>query len=402
MQGRAYIARQPIVDNQQKIIGYELLLRSDTEETSTDDHLAASKVLANILSNMGEEWRLGDKLAFIYTPASMLMGDFIELLPANTTVLEISGTTQPTPELLARCRDLRARGYRLALNDFDLPKKNPALLEVANFVKLDVQKLKANGHLEKHVHALEEHPAKLIAKKVEIQKEHSICKKLGFAYYQGYYFAHPETLNAKVIHPAYAVVLELLDKVRNNAEVKDIELSLKRDVALSFKLLRYINSVGFGLSCEIQSLRHALAILGYQQLYRWLTLLLVTAGEGSTPPALMRTAVTRGRLTELLGKDMLDAAERDNLFIVGVFSLLDAMLEMPMDEVLEKLSLPESITDALLHRQGIYGPFLELTEACEEGDSEHIENLAFSLQMEPETINRAHLAALAWVETLGM
>jgi len=402
MQDHAYIARQPLIDNQQKIIGYELLLRSDTKTASTDDHLAASKVLANILSNMGEEWRLGDKLAFIYAPASMLMGNLIELLPANMTVLEIPGTTQPTPELLARCRDLRAQGYRLALNDLDLSRKNLPLLEVANFVKLDIQKLKANGHLEEHVRALEEYPAKLIAKKVETRSEHSICKELGFAYYQGYYFAHPETLNAKVIHPAYAVVLELLDKVRNNAEIKDIELTLKRDVALSFKLLRYINSVGFGLSCEIQSLRHALAILGYQQLYRWLTLLLVTAGEGSTSPALMKTAVTRGRLTELLGRDMLEAAERDNLFIVGVFSLLDAMLEMPMDEVLEKLSLPESVTDALLHRQGIYGPFLELTEACEEGDSNHIENLAFSLQMEPETINRAHLAALAWVETLGI
>ena len=249
---------------------------------------------------------------------------------------------------------------------------------------------------------LEKHPAQLIAEKVETQSEHKICKELGFAYYQGYYFAHPETLSAKVINPAYAVVLELLNKVRNNAEIKDIETSFKRDVALSFKLLRYINSVGFGLSCEIQSLRHALAILGYQQLYRWLTLLLVTAGEGSTSPALMKTAVTRGRLTELLGKDMLEAADRDNLFIVGVFSLLDAMLEMPMDEVLDKLSLPESISDALLSRQGLYGPFLDLTIACEEGDSDHIEKLAFSLQMEPDKINQAHLAALAWVETLGI
>lgn len=402
MLDRAYISRQPLVDNQQKIIGYELLLRSGTESASTDDHLAASKLLANLLGNMGEEWQLGDKLAFIYAPSSMLLGNLVELLPTKTTVLEIPGTTQPTPELLARCRDLRTRGYRLALNDFDLSRENPPLFEVANFVKLDIQKLKASNHLEEHVHALAKYPAKLIAKKVESRSEHRMCKELGFTYYQGYYFAHPETLNAKVIHPAYAVVLELLDKVRNNAEIQDIELSLKRDVALSFKLLRYINSVGFGLSCEIQSLRHALAILGYQQLYRWLTLLLVTAGEGSTSPALMRTAVTRGRLTELLGKDMLNAAERDNLFIVGVFSLLDAMLEMPMDEVLDKLSLPESVSDALLHRQGIYGPFLELTEACEEGDSAHIENLAFSLQMEPETINRAHLAALAWVETLGI
>ncbi|MDP2154574.1 MAG: HDOD domain-containing protein, partial [Sulfuricella sp.] len=297
---------------------------------------------------------------------------------------------------------LRALGYRLALDDFELTPESAPLLAIANFIKLDVQKLNANGQLETHVRALEKHPAQLIAEKVETRSEHAICKKLGFTYYQGYHFAHPETLSAKVINPAYAVVLELLDKVRNNAEVKDIESSFKHDVALSFKLLRYINSVGFGLSCEIQSLRHALAILGYQQLYRWLTLLLITAGEGSTSPALMKTAVTRGRLAELLGTDMLGAADRDNLFIVGVFSLLDAMLEMPMDEVLDKLSLPEAISDALLSRQGLYGPFLDLTIACEEGDSDHIEKLAFSLQLEPDKINQAHLDALAWVETLGI
>ena len=405
MQDHAYLARQPIVDNQQKIVGYELLFRRSAEATNahfTDNHLATARVLANILSNMGAEWLLGDKLAFINASTSMLMSDFFELLPANRAVLEVLETTHATPELLARCHELRALGYRLALDDFELTPESAPLLAIANFIKLDVQKLNASGQLETLVRALENHPAQLIAEKVETQNEYSICKKLGVDYYQGYYFAHPETLSAKVINPAYAVVLELLNKVRNNAEIADIESSFKRDVALSFKLLRYINSVGFGLSCEIQSLRHALAILGYQQLYRWLTLLLVTAGEGSTSPALMKTAVTRGRLTELLGKDMLEAADRDNLFIVGVFSLLDAMLEMPMDEVLDKLSLPESISDALLYRQGLYGPFLDLTIACEEGDSDHIEKLAFSLQLEPDKINQAHLAALAWVETLGI
>ena len=405
MQDHVYLARQPIVDNQQKIIGYELLFRRSAEATNasfTDDHLATSKVLANILSNMGAEWLLGDKLAFINASSSMLMSDFLELLPVNRAVLEVLETTRATPELLARCHELRALGYRLALDDFELTPESAPLLAIANFIKLDVQKLNASGKLEAHVRALEKHPGQLIAEKVETRSEHAICKKLGFTYYQGYHFAHPETLSAKVINPAYAVVLELLNKVRNNAEVKDIESSFKRDVALSFKLLRYINSVGFGLSCEIQSLRHALAILGYQQLYRWLTLLLVTAGEGSTSPALMKTAVTRGRLTELLGKDMLEAADRDNLFIVGVFSLLDVMLEMPMDEVLDKLSLPESISDALLSRQGLYGPFLDLAIACEEGDVEHIEKLAFSLQLEPDKINQAHLDALAWVEPLGI
>lgn len=405
MTDHVFLARQPIIDNQQKIIGYELLFRRSAESTNasfTDDLLATSKVMVNILSNMGAEWLLGDKLAFINVSTSILMSDFLELLPVNRAVLEVLETTHATPELLARCHDLRALGYRLALDDFELTPESEPLLAVANFIKLDVQKLNSIGKLESHVRALEKLPAELIAEKVETKAEHAICKKLGFVYYQGYYFAHPETLSAKVINPAYAIVLELLNKVRNNAEIKEIESSFKRDVALSFKLLRYINSVGFGLSCEIQSLRHALAILGYQQLYRWLTLLLVTAGEGSTSPALMKTAVTRGRLTELLGMDMLEGADRDNLFIVGVFSLLDVMLEMPMEEVLDKLTLPDSISDALLTQDGLYGPFLGLAIACEEGNTELIEKLSFSLQLEPDKINQSHIAALAWVETLGI
>ncbi|MGE5027568.1 MAG: EAL and HDOD domain-containing protein [Betaproteobacteria bacterium] len=403
MRDQAFIGRQPILDKQQKIIGYELLFRSDAGADSavfSDSLLATSKVLANALGDMRSEWLLGDKLAFINVSESILMSDFLDPLPANRVVLEISGTTQITPELLERCRKLRARGLQLALDDFELGSESKPLAESASFIKLDVQKLKKEGMLEAHVKALEKYPAKLIAGKVETPQEHDLCEQLGFSYYQGYYFARPETLTAKIINPAYSTVLELLDRVRNNDDINEIELLFKRDVALSFKLLRYINSVGFGLSCEIQSIRHALAILGYPQLYRWLTLLLVTADEESASPALMKTAATRGRLTELLGKDMLEPADRDNLFIVGVFSLLDAMLEMPMEQALESLSLPESITDALLHRQGIYGPFLELAEACEGGSASDIERLAFSLQLEPEKVNQAHLSALAWVEAL--
>ena len=223
-----------------------------------------------------------------------------------------------------------------------------------------------------------------------------------FDYFQGYYFAHPEILTAKVINPSHALVLDILNKVRSNVDIAEIERGFKRDVALSFKLLRYINSVGFGLSCEIQSIRHALSILGYQQLYRWLTLLVVTTNENGTPSALMKTAITRGRLTELLGHELVDKGERDNLFIVGIFSLLDAMLEMPMDKVLEKLTLPENISDALLHREGIYGPFLALAEACESADIQRIQDLAASLAIDPNAVNEAHLKALAWVEELGV
>ncbi|MFN3397090.1 MAG: EAL and HDOD domain-containing protein [Sulfurimicrobium sp.] len=404
MQNHAFIGRQPIVDLQQKIIAYELLFRHSADASTariSDDLSAGTNVLVNTFSNMDANWLLGDKLAFINIATPMLESDFLELLPPKRVVLELIETVEATPERVARIQALRHMGFRFALDDFDHRPINTGLLPLADFIKVDIRALGAD-RTAALVRSLRNHGAKLIAEKVETRTEFKFCKELGFHYFQGYYFAHPETLSAKIINPAYATVLTLLNKVRDNADVKEIENGFKADVALSFKLLRYINSVGFGLSCEIQSIRHALAILGYQQLYRWLTLLLATAGNDSTPPALMKTAITRGRLTELLGQSYLEKSDRDNLFIVGIFSLLDVMLEMPMADILEKLYLPDTICDALLTRQGIYGTFLALSEACENSDPKRIEELADAMAMTPDSVNKAHMEALAWVEQLGI
>ncbi|MGH8672155.1 MAG: EAL and HDOD domain-containing protein, partial [Burkholderiales bacterium] len=145
----------------------------------------------------------------------------------------------------------------------------------------------------------------------------------------------------------------------------------------------------------------AITIIGYQPLYRWLTLLMMNTGGSATPPVLMKTAITRARLTELLGQDYFDRQGRDNLFIVGMFSMLDAIFEMPIESVLEKLNLPEAVTEALLTRTGIYGPFLELVEACEGEDVERINALAESLALNSDRVNEAHLQALTWAEALA-
>jgi len=401
---QVFIGRQPIVDAQQKIIGYELLFRSNSTDNTAqieDDFSAGAQVLINTLSNMGTEWLMGDKLAFINVTATMLASEFMELLPAKRIVLEIKGNIAPTPALIERLQNLKELGFQFALHVAQINSDNEALIKLASYVKVDLL-MAPLDHLGDITAKLKQFPLKIIAEKVETLDAYKRCKECKFDFFQGYYFAHPEILTAKVINPAQAMVLEILNKVRNNADIAEIEKGFKRDVALSFKLLRYINSVGFGLSCEIQSIRHALSILGYQQLYRWLTLLIVTSNEGATPPALMKTAITRGRLTELLGQDLVDRSERDNLFIVGIFSMLDAMLEMPMDQVLDKLTLPENIADALLNRDGIYGPFLSLAEACESADMALIEELATSLTLEPAKVNEAHLKALAWVEELGV
>lgn len=405
MHENAFIGRQPILNRQQQIIGYELLFRltgeSHTAEFSSDMQ-AGTNVLVNTISNMGTDWLVGNKLAFINVAESMLESNFLELLQPQRVILEIVETTKPTAELLSRLKDLRAQGFGIALDDFVLTPQTLPFMEFANYVKFDIQQLgiKQVPALSKE---LRKFPVLQVAEKVETKDEFKQCLDFGFDCFQGFYFAHPETLSAKVINPGYANILNLLNMLRNNAEIRDIENALKRDVALSFKLLRYINSAGFGLSCEIQSFRHAVTILGYQKLYRWLTLLLVTAGaETGAAPALLKTAVTRGRLVELLGSHFLDGQEKDNLFIVGMFSLLDVLLDMPMDKILETLILPDPVCDALLERSGIYGPYLELAEACEDPDMLEVPRLCENLLVTPDMLNRSHVQALAWVEEIGV
>lgn len=404
MHEEAFIGRQPILDKDQAIIGYELLFRHSADAQNaviSDDLKACSRVLVNTLSDMGGRWLLGDKYAFINVNEEMLLGELIELLPPKRTVLELLRTVPATGAVLQRCEELRSRGYQISLDNPMYAKDMEPLLALADYIKMDMLTLSAEDLLKAHA-SYKTLPARLVAEKVETSEQFEACRKMGIEFYQGFYFAKPETLSARVINPSYECVLDLINMVSHDADNKEIETGFKRDSALSFKLLRYINSVGFGLSCEIQSIGHALSILGRKQLYRWLTLLMVTAGDNTTPPALMKTSVTRGRLTELLGSGYFDKHSLENLFIVGVFSMLDIILDMPMNKVLEKVQLPDSITEALLTREGVYGPFLQLAEACEAADHERIITLANLLHLDPNRVNDCHIAALSWVEELGI
>jgi EAL and modified HD-GYP domain-containing signal transduction protein len=399
-----FLARQPIVDGKHNLIGYELLFRGSSHSTTAnvdDAYQAGLNVMAATLFDMGTEWLLKGKLAFVNMDEATLMSDFVSLLPPQKIVIEILETVEATPELLARLEELKAAGFRFALDKYCPGANVDKLLPYATYIKLDVAELGQAGTTEA-IRGLYKLPARLVAEKVESREVFDWCLSLGFHFFQGYYFAHPEHLMARVLNPAHAVILQLLDKVRKGADIKEIEALFKNDVALTFKLLRYINSAGFGLSCEIQSIRHAVSILGMQPLYRWLTLLLATAGTHPASPAQARTAVTRGRLCELLGAHYMPRSDQDNLFITGVFSLLDAMLDTPMEEILDRLIIQDSIADALLTRTGIYGPVLALAEACESQDIGRIEELANSLMLSSEDVTKDHLQALAWIEQLGL
>ena len=215
----------------------------------------------------------------------------------------------------------------------------------------------------------------------------------------GWFFLHGAT-PAKALSPNHAQIIRLLNMVRNNGEIRDIENVLKQDVALSYKLLRYINSAGFGLMVEIQSFRHAVSILGYDKLHKWLSLLLVTASRDPGAPAMMQTAIVRGRFMEQIGAGFFDEPACGNLFIAGAFSMLDILLGTSMEALLEEMSLPEPITDALLHDESDYAPFLRLARACESFDPGALVKAANELQVTPEQVNLAQLAALGFADSL--
>jgi len=404
MSHNTFLARQPIVDGKHNLIGYELLFRASAQAGSADiddAYRAGLNVMATTLFDMGTEWLLKGKLAFINMDHATLMSEFVTLLPPQKIVIEIMDTVAPNAELLTRLEELKATGLRFALDKYKPGTAMDKLLPLVGYVKLDVAELgqaKTAGVL-RDLYAL---PVRLVAEKVESPEVFEWCQGLGFHFFQGYYFAHPEHLMARVLNPGHATLLRLLDMVRRDADLKEIEAILKTDVALTFKLLRYINSAGFGLSCEVQSIRHAVSILGMQPLYRWLTLLLATAGTHPASPAQARTAITRGRLCELLGSHYMTKADQDNLFITGVFSLLDAMLDTPMEDILDRLIIQEDIADALMKRGGLYGPILTLAEACESQNPERIGDLAMTLMLTPEQVTKDHLQALAWIEQIGL
>ena len=397
------IARQAILDENRAVFGYELFDRS----TAAHSHTAASDaaLLFNALCYAGSEALGSKKIVFINCTHESLAGGHLELVHPEKVVLEVptlaaNATPEQIEQLLPTLQALRTRGFRLAFSQDVLRRAYGSWLPLANFIKLDMLAIKPEliEPLVKYVRANAQ--ATLIAEKVETAEQHERMAALGVKLFQGYWFARPAMVKAQTIRPSQATIIQLINLVRQQASTDEIEDLLKKDPTLSFNLLRFINSSGFGLSCEVTSFRHAVMILGLKKLFRWAALLMTTSRDGA-PPAVGQTAVVRGRLMELLAAELLPPEECDNAFVVGVFSLLDTMLNVPLEKALESVALPQPVTDALLHGTGVFAPFLELTKACESGDDATFARMADELHLSNRQVNWAHLQALAWAESLA-
>ena len=404
----AFLGRQPILDRAQRLIGYELLHRDDAFASGarfSDGRQASLSVIASLLHDIGSEQVLGGKVAFINIGPDAVDDDSpVALLDPRTTVLEFSMAGEPDARVLERLAALRRQGYGLAVMlDSPMVLRQP-LFALASHVKVDLQRVAMERlPLVSKLLRAAAGPRPLIAEKVETREQANACLALGFDCLQGFYFARPETLSARRLEPGRAAVMQAIRLLLRNADVVDVDAALKRDVALSVKLLRYMNAAGVGPGTRIESLKHAITLLGYNRLARWLTLLLATASSADpTAPLLARTAITRGRLMELLGEGRFDARQRDDLFIAGTFSLLPAMLMMPMQTALQDLELPRPVAESLLGRSGEFAPYLKLAEACEDPALAGVGPLCGVLSIPPKALNLAQMQASDWVRQLGV
>ncbi len=399
-----FLGRQPILDRHQNIVAYELLFRAGLTAGANirDDMHATAHVITRAFTELGISAVLGKHPGFINVHGELLLSDLLELLPRDKVVIELLETIEVTPQIIERCRQLKAMGFTLALDDYtsDDPQFE-ALLGLVDVIKIDYP-LVDKARLPEIVRRLKRWPVKLLAEKIDDHAQAELCLNLGFDLFQGYFYAKPVILTGKRADPSRLALLRLLGLVLGDAEAKEIELIFKHDPSLSYKLLQLVNSVATGLPQKIDSLRHAIVILGQRQLQRWLQLLMFVPNDGQTGNPLLQLAATRGKLMELLAQAQAegDRNYQDRAFIAGILSLLDTLMGLPMEEVTAQINLAPDVRQALLERQGALGELLDLTEKIELGDFDAAYTLLAAAGLEPADLLQAQMTAMNWANDL--
>jgi EAL and modified HD-GYP domain-containing signal transduction protein len=368
-----HVARQPIFDSHQKLFAYKLLIGqasgSGLEEPNRDR--TTSSLLTTAFLTEGIEQIAGSTPCCIRFTENLLLQHVAAAFPKNRLIIDIPADVPASAEVVEACRTLAHQGYIVALDDSICKKERLPLLELANIIKLDCQG-STWGAIERTMHRLAPFNLKFLAEGVESFQELEIAQKLGFNYFQGYFFACPQSLRITEVASNKANLLRLLAEVNKpQFTIASLEQIIAADVAIAYKLLRYINSAFFSLLHQVESIHQAIVYLGEREIRRFVTLMLIAELAVDKPTELVRLSVIRARFCELLAAECRDQEDNaSELFLLGLFSLIDALLDAPMALMMEKLPLSDRIKEALMLRQGPFAPFLAAAIAYEKGRTE--------------------------------
>jgi c-di-GMP-related signal transduction protein len=394
-----YVARQPIFDRDEKVFGYELLFREGLENAFHGDTDEASRATLDRTLLMGLDVLCDGRRAFVNCTRDTLIKGLVTLLPSTTTVVEVLESVPADPDVVAACQTLKEAGYMIALDDYVAHDPREALAEMADIIKVEMQ-LTTEEQQSALIKQFGPWRCRMLAEKIETRAEFVRARDQGFVYFQGYFFRRPEMMNTRDMPANRMNYLRMLQEVsRPDLELPELEKLIKAEASVCYRLLRYLNSAMFGFQSEIHSVRHALSMLGERDVRRWVRLVAaVGAGQEKTSD-LVLSALVRGRFGEYLAPRV-QHGESD-LFLLGLLSLIDAMMEMPMAEVLEKIPLDHATKAVLLGKPSELRPVFQLMLAHESGEWTAAEELCRSLRLEPEEVAGLYWQAQEWAREVS-
>ena len=400
---RFFIGRQPILDLKQEIVGYELLFRAAGHHTTAQfesQAQASASVIANALSEFGFQEVLGDKFGFLNITAGVLHSEMLELLPIGQSVLEILEDIELDDNVRLRCQQLKAQGFMIALDDHVYSPEHAAFYKFVDIIKVDLMATDPD-ELPNIAAQLRKYPVRLLAERVETIEQFEQCVKYGFELFQGYFFERPVVLGKKRIDPSGLAMMKLMQQLSEDWDIDEVENTFRENPTLTFNLLKLVNSVMFGMREKIKNLRHAIMMLGINQLRRWVQLALFAGKDdrGLNSP-LLEMAAVRGRLMELLTMQRSGLPRTSDIveasFMAGILSLLDVLFETEMEEIVTSLNLSDEVAEALLTRSGPLGQLLLLTEKLEKTDFSAVQDLLEVTGISFDQLLSAQLDAFNW------
>jgi c-di-GMP-related signal transduction protein len=394
-----YVARQPIFDRHEKVFGYELLFRNGLENAFSGDVDEASRATLDRTLLMGLDVLCDGRRAFVNCTRDTLMKGLVTLLPSSSTVVEILESVPPDSDVIAACRNLKEAGYLIALDDFVADDPRESLTEIADIIKVDIQ-LTTEAQRAELIKRHGPWRSRMLAEKIETIADFDRARELGFVYFQGYFFRRPEMLNVRDVPANRLNYLRMLQAVSQpQLDVSALEKLIKTEASVCYRLLRYLNSSIFGLKSQIHSVRHALSMLGEREVRRWVRLVAAVGAGQDKPSDLLLSALVRGRFGELL-QPLVPHGESD-LFLLGLLSLIDALLEMPMTEILDKIPLDRETKAVLLNQPSVLGPVYQLMLAHEIGEWDTATQLSQDLHLDPEEVASSYWRAQQWAREVS-
>ncbi len=394
-----FVARQPIFDRRRTVVGYELLFRSSLQNVfgQNDPNKASLKMMDTTLLGFGLDALVGDKPAFFNASRDVLLKEHWAVLPPGRAVIEVLETIEPDAEVAAACRTIRDAGYRLALDDFVFRPEYEALLPFASIIKVDFLVTRGPERADL-VRRFAPRGITMLAEKVETYEEFHAGLADGYELFQGYFFCKPEMVTGKDVPPIKASLVRLITEVnRPDLDFEALEGIIKREVALSVKLLRYLHSAGFGWRHDVTTISQALRVLGERPTRKWASLVALTLIGEDKPVELVVTSLVRAQFCEELGAAGALPETVADLFLTGLLSTLDGLLDQPLDQVLDQMAISDDIRHALLGGDNHLGDTLALATAYDRADWKRVEQLAARIAFPARQVPEAYARAVEWV-----